>query len=197
MTAQLHDQFRYQNANYDVAGISDRSIFNPAQFDLEPVATSTICWRGYKVLYALSGKKLVVKDLHINLFEGGEGYIRKEGRPINGVLPTNSTDEWFGFNNCYEGIKCPLSYTGGLLLADGFIRDRYVQMDYHPAWKYEQVVELLFERGTLMKEEDRSDQMAEVRQKILDSGEDIGTLGMSIPEFVARSFDRTYSAPVG
>jgi hypothetical protein len=55
--------------------------------------------------------------------------------------------DWF--NNHYEGLAYHLEYSGGLLLADGFLQDLYVPMAFHPAWKHETVLELIFEAGGL------------------------------------------------
>ena len=46
------------------------------------------------------------------------------------------------FNNQYADVNYPIAYTGGLLLARGFIQKLYEHMGFHPAWKYEQVIEL-------------------------------------------------------
>ena len=83
-----------------------------------------------------------------------------------------------------------MEYTGGLLIADGFIQDLYVHMGFHPAWKYTNVVELVFETGVLQNEFDRSERMAEIRQLLLDSGR--SPTNTEILEFVKHSFDRTY-----
>ncbi len=197
MTAQIHDRFRYQDATYSVSGISERKLLDPSQLDLEPASTQTACWRGYQAVFAISDSRLVLDTLHVNLLRPGAGYIRQEGPPINGVSPTgpDGEDDWF--NNHYVGICYHLDYTGGLLLADGFIWELYVHMGFHPAWKYEKVIELIFDNGVLEHEFDRSERMARTRQLILDSRRDGDRPGMQtnrdILEFVRSSFDRTYN----
>lgn len=54
-----------------------------------------------------------------------------------------------------------IPFSSGLLLGDGFIRELYVHMGFHPAWKFERVVELIFEGGQLTRSHDRSEQLAE------------------------------------
>lgn len=197
MTAQLDDVFRYNDTSFSVAGISEGVLFEPRVLDLKPVDTCTACWRGYQAIFALSGSRLVLHTLHVNLFTEGEVYERQEGPPINGVTPTGPRGEDDWFNNHYVGIEYHLKYTGGLLLADGFIDDLYVHMGFHPAWKYTHVVELLFTKGVLQRKFDRSARMTELRQTILDSGGVPDSSRMSsdedIREFIKRSFDRTYS----
>lgn len=69
-------------------------------------------------------------------------------------------------------------------------------MGFHPAWKYEKVVELVFEGGVLQKAGDRSAEMAELRNLVLAQAEqgDVRRRGpdVSIREFVERAFDRRY-----
>jgi hypothetical protein len=195
MTAQINDSFRHRDTDYSVAGISAGELFDPVVLDLDPAMLDTACWRGYQVVYSIVETHLVVADLHVHLLEDGEGYHSKQGPIINGVTPTGKLEE-FDFNNHYHGLNYHLEYTGGLLLADGFIDDLYVHMGFHPAWKYERVIELIFENGVLVQEFDRSEKMAEVRQMIIDSRSYRGSNQMptkdEIREFVERSFDRTY-----
>mgnify|MGYP001212192032 CR=1 FL=1 len=197
MTAQINDTFRYGDADYSVAGISEGELFDPAILDLKPSMASTACWRGYQVLYSVLDRHLVVADLHVNLLEEEvHGYSRKVGPLINGVLPIGPDEDFDFFNNHYEGINYHLEYTGGLLLADGFIEELYVHMGFHPAWKYQSVIELLFENGVLVDEFDRSERMADIREMISEPRADAGERQMptedEIRVFVERAFDRKY-----
>ena len=196
MTAQINDTFRYHGREYDVAGISEGELFDPALLDLKPAGTCSACWRGYQAVFGLVGTRLVLDALHVNLLSPGQGNERREGSEINGVKPAGPREKHDWFNNHYEGIGYHLEYSGGLLLADGFIRELYVHMGFHPAWKYESVVELVFESGVLKREFDRSERMAEVRARVADSSGAGGTGQMpsrdEIAEFVERAFDRTY-----
>jgi hypothetical protein len=72
------------------------------------------------------------------------------------------------FNNHYEGLDYPLDYTGSLLIADGFIQALYVHGGFHPAWKFERVLELVFDAGRFVEVVDRSERMAEVRRAETD-----------------------------
>lgn len=196
MTAQINDTFRYKKREFSIAGISEGELFDPSLLELKPMGTCTACWRGYQAIFALSNSRLVLDVLHVNLLKPGEGFERDEGPPINGVKPIESQGEHDWFNNHYEGLQYHLEYTGGLLLADGFIDELYVHMGFHPAWKYEHVVELVFDAGIIKHEFDRSEQMAEIRQRFLESrGEnDSGQIPTQdeIAQFVERAFDRRY-----
>lgn len=196
MTAQINDIFRCRKHDYSVAGISEGELFEPSLLDLKPAGTCSACWRGYQAGFALSDSRLVLDALHVNLLKAGEGYEREEGPTINGVKPARPQGKYDWFNNHYEHLKYHLEYTGGLLLADGFIQELYVHMGFHPAWKYERVVELIFEAGVLKREFDRSERMAEIRQRFLERVE--GNASDRLPtedeiaQFVERAFDRSY-----
>jgi len=193
MTAQIEDLFRYQGIKYSVAGTSEGELdelFDPSLLALTPVGVWSDCWRGFQAVFAIVDSQLVLDTLHMNLLAGDEDYGPQKGLPINGVSPTGSRGKYDFFNNHYVGIGYHLEYTGGLLLADGFIQDLYVHMDFHPAWKHTNVVELVFETGVLQNEFDRSERMAEIRQLLLDSGR--SPTDTEMLEFVKRSFDRTY-----
>lgn len=196
MTAQISDEFNYGGVRFSLAGISEGELFDPSLLDLKPVAGCTACWRGYQAVFAVSDQRLVLDTLHINLADetNREPLI---GPPINGVTPTGDAGKPARFfNNDYVGINYHLEYSGGLLLADGFIRNLYVHMGFHPAWKYERVIELIFENGVLIAEHDRSEQMAELRRQIVDDSKQQGPPALptkaEIEQFVDRAFDRKY-----
>lgn len=200
MTAQIDDCFLYDAQSYSVSGISDGQLFDPAVLDLKPVGTCSACWRGYFVEYGLVDRHLAVVNLHANLYEEeAEEYRRLQGPAINGIVPTTSKEEYDWFNNHYEKINFHLEYSGGLLLADGFIDELYVHMGFHPAWKYEKVRELVFENGILVGDYDRSEKMAEIRKMIVADGLPMDPSPISsdqdIHTFIQQAFDRTY--PMG
>ena len=196
MTMQIDDLFRYRDIEYSVSGISEGELFDPSLLGMKPAGTCSACWRGYQAVFAIVDSRLVLDTLHMNLLAIGEGYIRQEGPPINGVSPTGPNGENDWFNNHYAALRYHLDYTGGLLLADGFNEDLYVYPSYNPVWEYTNVIELVFENGVLRHEFDRSERMAEIRQLILASHHDDDSDRIptyrEIREFVKRSFDRTY-----
>jgi hypothetical protein len=196
MTAQINDAFRYRKREYAVAGISEGELFDPSLLDLTPAGTCSACWRGYQAVFALSDSRLVLDALHVNLLNPGKGYEREEGPIINGVKPGEPRGEHDWFNNHYEGLDYHLEYTGGLLLADGFIQKLYVHMGFHPAWKYKRVIELIFDAGILKQEFDQSEQMAEIRKRFAELRTEDRSDRMhtrdEIAEFVERAFDRRY-----
>jgi hypothetical protein len=119
------------------------------------------------------------------------------GPAINGVLPLPPADPSgiFAFSDNYHQIGLPLSFTGGLLLGDGFISELYEHMGFHPAWKFEKVIELIFVEGTLTAAHDRSTDMAEIRAAKAGSDGRTSTRFSSPEEIVGwieTCFDRRY-----
>lgn len=196
MTAQIDDMFRYRDTQYAVCGISECTLFDPSLFGLNPAGTCSACWRGYQAVFAVDDSRLVLDTLHVNLLVPGERYTREPGPPIDGVSPTGPHGEHDLFNNHYTDLKVHLDYSGGVLLGHGFIRELYVHMGFHPAWKYTEALELVFENGVLEAEFDRSERMAQVRERMLeDRGEGDADRALDdeeIRDFVKEAFSRTY-----
>ena len=97
---------------------------------------STACWRGDQAVFAVVRSHLVLDTLHVHLLRPGEGkqrHQREVGPVINGAAPSPPMKEFDFFNNHYQGLNYHLEYSGGLLLADGFIKSLYVHRGFHSA----------------------------------------------------------------
>jgi hypothetical protein len=127
--------------------------------------------------------KLLLDTLQVNLSQ--------EGPVIQNVHPEFPAKGLF--NHVYHELDLSMNYSGGMLVADGFIRELYVHMGFHPAWKYETVFELVFSQGTLLETKDVSQRMAELRkemmQKPLQPGPD--TPRKKLEEWIASTFKRS------
>ncbi len=196
MSGQIEDDFLYRDVTYAVAGISDRGLFDIGRLGLQPTMPHTACSRGYLAVFGLVESQLVLHTLHVHLLKPGPGFERRPGPVINGVTPTPSRDRDDLFNNHYEGLDLPLDYTGGLLLAAGFIQELYVHMGFQAPWKYQRVVELIFDAGTLTAAHDRSEEMAAIRRRVVASGGrgEFGESGRDadVVAWIERAFDRRY-----
>jgi hypothetical protein len=197
MTAQINDAFLYRGDSYALAGISEGELIDVHAFGIKPAMATTACWRGYQAFFTLAESRLILDALYVNLIREGGKYEREAGPAINGVMPACSKEGKGFFNNLYEGLHHPISYSGGLLIAQGFIHDLYVHMGFHPAWKYERVMELIFEKGMLKATFDRSEPMAVIRKKIIaskaENDADRKPTQNEIARFVERAFDRKYN----
>jgi hypothetical protein len=168
MTAQFPDQFLINETEYSIAGIHGEPPFDPVKLGMHPISTCTACWRGYVAGFALREDQLVLARLSIQLgkLEEGSAFIPQVGPEINGREPALPVDRHAMFNNVYDPLDLPLQFDGGLLIARDFIQELYVHMGFHPAWKFNEVWELVFDGGHLESAENVSDKVAVLRQKL-------------------------------
>jgi hypothetical protein len=191
MTAQISDVVVYRRKTHCIAGINGSGLFDPAGHGITPVTISTACWRGYHCTYEVADGTLLLTKLNVGL--GGEDRAaaeRGEGPKLFGKVPHRYTirghsknlrtgevkTSWESSDFLYEGLMEVVPFSGGLLLGADFIRELYVHMGYHPAWKYREVHELIFDKGRVVKEADRSAEMAEFRGMVQ------GPVGPTDPE---------------
>ena len=174
MTAQIHDSIQIEGKQYSIVGVTGDGLFDPGSLGVMLVAPMTSCWRGYICEYKVFERRLLLDRLQLSIgtrFELGKAPAPAPptGPPINGVQPTFQQRS---FNNVYENLNLDVRFTGRLLAGDGFIRELYVHMGFQPAWKYETVLELVVEGGTVLEILDISKQMGQTRDRIRQSGED-------------------------
>lgn len=205
MTAQIADQVRFDEdpEPFVITGISGGGLFDPEAYGLKPVGFSTACWRGWHATYAVQKASLELATLGIGLSpEDGELIANGAGPRLQNVVPhkhhsraqvsrggrTTEEDyespEWF-----FDGLSLPVRFTGGLLLGRQFIRALYVHMGFHPAWKFETVVEAIFVEGRLESSRSRSEEMAVVRQRV----QSLGPGSRASKEDIAKWIEGTFS----
>lgn len=187
MTAQIPDTLLLQDQQLSIVGANGNSLFDPYDLSLLPVSRITSCWRGYVCEYKLLYNKFLLNKLQINL----DG----EGPSINDVKPVFSVEKRDVFNNTYHQLKLPVDFTGGLLAAGEFIRDLYVHMGFHPAWKYKTVFELILSHGYVIETRDVSRRMEEIRNEMVKSPLQPGVNASKeqIEEWVASTFKLNYN----
>jgi hypothetical protein len=162
MTAQISDRLDYLGRTFAISAVKGTGLFEPEQHGLRTVMMSTACWRGWHAHYAVEGEKLIVRDLFLNLHPDDLAKTGGKHPPLFGVAPRD--DHFMG--HVYEGVNVPVAYSGGILIGDGFIRELYVHMGFHPCWKYREVHELIFEDGRLLVGRDCSLLVAQLRQRL-------------------------------
>jgi hypothetical protein len=158
MTAQFPDTVAYKNTAYLIAGISGTELFTPSAYGLEPVGKSSACWRGFICEYKVAGEQLFLDRLSL--------YLNQAPPAALFGTASNLDKNPFEFDAIYNHLEHPMDFTGGLLLATDFIRELYVHMGFHPAWKYKVVHELIFENGELKQEKDCSEKVARIREEM-------------------------------
>jgi hypothetical protein len=183
MTAQISDVVVYRAKPHSVAGISGSGLFDPTEHGIKPVTISTACWRGYHCTYAVAGNTLLLIQVNIGFGEEDRALAeRGEGPKLFGQVPRRytihghsmdlSTGEvktsWESDDFLYGGLREVVPFSGGMLLGADFLWGLYVNMGFHPAWKFREVHELIFERGRVVKAADRSVEMAGFRETLAD-----------------------------
>ncbi|MFO0826166.1 MAG: hypothetical protein U0792_24125 [Gemmataceae bacterium] len=181
MTAQISDTFRYRKKPRSLAGVNGSGLFDPAQQGVKAVGWSTACWRGFHCSYEVVDGALFLTQVNLGLGEEDIATAaRGKGPKLFGKVPRlytihgRSTNlrtgevktSWESSDFVVDDLWEVVPFTGGLLLGDEFIREMYVHMGFHPAYKFRVVHELVFDAGRLMEEHDRSAQMTEFREML-------------------------------
>ena len=195
VTAQISDFVELDGTTYSIAGVDGGPLFDPAAHDIQPTAISTACWRGYVCWYGVETGELRLTKLVLGIASKVAGQPVEPGRSLLGSVAV-PTDSPVGGGLEIDGIGLLVPFTGSLLLGEGFVRSTYVHMGFHPAWRFESVVELLLTDGTLTGRHDRSAEFAAIRQRI-QSGETPDPDGPpGGPGWIRRTFTRGYRRSV-
>lgn len=209
MTAQISDTVLYHKKSCAIAGINGSGLFDPVQYGIKPAMISTACWRGYYCTYEVADTSLFLTQLNIGLSEADRDKAEQgDGLKLLGKIPTrhnkfghpidlknNKTMRNWEFSYFrVDSLRELIPFTGGLLLGDDFIREMYVHMGFHPAYKFRNVYELVFDHGQLVEEHDRSSQMAQFREMLspdtLKPG--VSASGNEIKQWLKQCFSLEY-----
>jgi hypothetical protein len=209
VTAQISDRFHYRKKPRSLAGVGGSGLFDPARHGITPRMISTACRRGFHCGYEVGDDGLYLTEVHIGLGEeDAAAAARGDGPYLFGKVPRRYTvhghrqdvrtgevtTSWESWDFRVEGVRELVPFTGGLLLGDGFIRELYVHMGFHPAYKFRVVHELVFDAGRLVEEHDRSAQMAEFREMLSAGSLEPGSRASKaeIEQWVGRCFSQEY-----
>lgn len=168
MTAQIHDTILIENQSFSIVGVDGGDLFTPQSVGIYPGPSNSACWRGYVCQYKIENEMLLLDELQVSMMGvKGEGkditHFRQPGPEINGVQPTSAEGKLLSSGNLYENLNLEIPFTGTILAGDGFIRELYVHMGFHPAWKYEHVLEIKCEYGKVVTNTDISTQNKKIR----------------------------------
>jgi hypothetical protein len=168
MTGQVSDGFIYKSQIFCIAGVDGVTLFEPTQHGFSPQWGTTACWRGYCCTYKVIEETLYLKEFIIAL-SLKEKLAVKHGRARSflGVFPYLGDTPVGHPSAIYNELNHLVEFTGSLLVAKNFINSLYIHLGFQAAYKYEEVHELIFDSGYLMQSINRSEEMAEIRQKII------------------------------
>lgn len=191
MTAQESDIFILNDKEYDISGVNGNELFIPGKYGLMPVSIMTCNWRGYVATYALLDDILVLKSFSVNLKE--DNTFDKTADPlINEHVPEKDHIYDDIYSYFYENLNLPINFTGGILACQGFIPELYVHMGFHPAWKFEKVIELLFDNGKLTERHDVSKKMKVFRDEMIKKGLRPDYREIDLSEWINSCFQLDY-----
>jgi len=176
VTVQIRHTISFQSRDFEIFCVRGQGLFNPSDLGLRPALWSTACRHGYVCGYSVVGEVLRLSTLDMVL-ELGDGVQLSEPVPIFGVAPY----EWYPCGRApvirakYRDIGAPALYSGGMLIARKLIENRRRFWGYPMIHGYEEVHELLFRRGGLIRFTDCSEILAEVWRENpnLDKGKEI------------------------
>ena len=163
MTAQMADRVELEGRSFSLAGVSGGPLFEPATVGLRPTMMNTACWRGYVSTYRVVDGRLRLSELLVGAGSTVDGRVVGPRTALLGQVPTRRKSLGAFL---YAGLAHDVPFSGGLLLGDGFVPSLYRHMGFHPAWKYETVIELLVTDGRVHAAHDRSVDVARVRAEI-------------------------------
>jgi hypothetical protein len=209
MTAQISDTVRYLGKDCSLAGINGTGLFDPADVGVVAYGWSSACWRGFYCGYEVAEGSLLLSQVHLGLGTDDRAAVEQGGGPkLFGRTPRRYTihghseelftgevkTSWESSDYRVDGLREFIPFTGGLLVGDDFIRELYVHMGFHPAYKFREVHELIFDAGRLTEEYDRSDAMAEFRAIYASRSPGLksGATKDEISRWVEQCFSRSY-----
>ena len=192
MTAQFSDPVTYRGEQYALTGNSGKGLFDPTAHGMKPVGRFSACWRGFICDYRIDRQALSLHTLRINL--DGQASV------LFGIKPEPDEEIHLDeialrlFDVIYRRMNYKVPYTGGLLLARDFIEELYVHMGFHAAWKYREVHELIFDNGDLLEESDRSKEIADFREAMINRPLEpgFGASQSEIENWIKQCFTQEY-----
>ncbi len=206
MTKQIVDQIIYEGERHRPLSISGKGLPHPRDFGLRPGMMSTACWRGFYCEYTVRQDQLWLTHLVVHhdgeyppiagvnaLYEDerllGENEDEPEplpGRWLETVWVMQGETEVSGWGIIYDGgiyanLNVPAPLTGGILLAiDDLDIPPYIQYDLSHLISSKTILELLFEKGTLVKKIDHSAAVAAKREQVL---------ALQVPDYETPEYD--------
>jgi hypothetical protein len=190
LTAQFPNTVILEKKKFTIAGFTNSGLITPKMFGLKPIVSSTACWRGFITTYKIDDESnFILEELLVKTEK------KDEAIEINGIQsksPTNKFDK-MSFNRFYEKINLKVNYSGFILIATNFIKELYVHMGFHQAWKYETVFEIEVDKGKVISIVDLSEKISKIRKSIKEQKEKkTPPTKDEISKWVEDSFNQKY-----
>lgn len=164
MTKQIEDRVLYKGQEYILAGLKGAGLFTPLEFGIssEMMGIMTACYRRYFCTYECIDNQLFLVELVLVHHQRDD----VELPAIESVHPKSvPPDSDFILFNCYQELKIPCSFSGGLILVRNPVDKD--EVGYFPSpIRFEEVLEAQFEQGSLYWKIDHSAAVAGLRKRI-------------------------------
>ncbi len=126
MTAQIFDRVIFEAESYKLSNATNELPFKVEMFNIEPIWTSTSCWRGFVRTFIIINRQLYIKQLDVNDKKIRElGVYKYQPNTIYGTYPeineggnTNAI-----FEMTYKDINHKVDFTGSILIGKNFYLD--------------------------------------------------------------------------
>jgi hypothetical protein len=164
MTKQIPDKVLYKGQEYILAGLKGTRLFSPLDFGIssEMMGVMTACYRRYFCTYSCIDNELFLSELVLVHHQRDD--VEIELPAIEGVIPKPVPPESdIIIFNCYQELKIPCSFSGGLILVRNPVE---LVSDYPSPIEFEEVVEVLFEKGKMQQGLDHSATVARLRKQV-------------------------------
>ena len=188
MTAQAHDSLLLDGTSYDIVAIENPWPFHPSMHGLMPEPFSSSCCRGYTAEYVVHGDCLVLDVLAISV-------AVSKPPTFSGIRPRHGRQSADHRQWEYRNIGLPVRYSGGLVIGSGFLPKHYVHMGFQSPHCFRTVKEVRFSDGLTRDQQDLSERVEQVRQRLLTPTRFSATLvtePVDFHESVRKAFSLAY-----
>ena len=156
MTKQIPDKVLYKGQEFILAGLKGTGLFSPVDFGIsrKMMGIATACYRGYFCKYACNENKLTLVGL---------GIIQNDDVEFPAIQGIAAKSDGIGLFYSYENLHIPCPFSGGLILV---LNPVALVSDYPSPIEFEEVVEVLFEKGEFQREIIHSTTIARLREQV-------------------------------
>ena len=179
MTGQIPNTFVVEEKTpYEQILNQKGPICSPEDFGLSTFMSTTACRRGYHLTYGIVDGTLYLEKMLLNT---------KDPKKINGIEPKSTQNAvkiasgkgndqsnkkaWIQkyynmFQLVYENLHVKPNFTGMVYLGEKIARGYSIHMGNQPIWTYEGVLEVVFDKGTVVESNNVSKTIKKFRKNM-------------------------------
>lgn len=145
----LEQQIIYGNKNYKILDVEQEFIVHPVAFGMLPLSKASL-QNSFSSNFHLEGYRLMLDKLTLSCEDMGNASI----------LKTEGSRKEYIFQDC------TVRYSGAILIGETLVKDYFVKNGNLTHYSYQNVFELVFEKGLLITTVDQSKAMLKIRKNI-------------------------------